>query len=498
MASYSYPGNARPRGLEIGGRVISTTQTAWVGYILALLTYAVVFGEWQKVPVPDDVHALGVLVAALCFFPMALWTARGSREIPAFELICIAYLMAFSVPIYVLPNRITIFSEPMYFTWADTARAVSLAAIGIAALIGGYYLALSNKFQLNALQLDLPLAPHKRLTFVKLALLLGFIPLIAGGAGRSADAGVFNSLVSVLQNLTNVAIVILGYRVVRGQENSQWKLVLYGAATLSALLGLTAGMLEAAVVPLLLVIIVRWNVSRRLPWGLLGVGLCVFILLNSLKMSYRAQTWGATRHIGITERIGIWADLLTGGGVASHKQTSFQDSFGKTMSRFDLLHNFVRVQQLTPGTVPYYEGSTYGYLFYGWIPRFLWPDKPIAQGANVTFAVAYGFLAPEQTSSVMIGIGHLPEAYANFGVGGIVFVMALQGAFLAFIGKMLNGPHSEGGKAIYLAIMIFFLNGIGSSTAALFMSVPQTLIISSLILRLFATGWRAHPQLQHR
>lgn len=472
---------------------MSGAQVAWIGYALAIALYAWVFSLWQAEPVPTSVHALGVLVAAICLFPLALWTARGSRGTPAFELICIAYLLAFSSPLYLQKNQIIIFSEPSYFTWDETYRTLCLCALGIFAFIAGYYVLHFSKIHFQALQVDLPMQGQGRQLFIKVAFTVGLGLVILRGVGIDLSAGVFNSLVGQMQNLVYIAIVLLGYRVARGQETGRWKLVLGCAVALSALFGLASGMLETAIVPLLLLVIVRWNVSRRAPVAILGVGLCAFVVLNSVKMSYRSQTWKTTANIGVTDRLGVWADLLqgtTGAGV------SFEDTFRNSMSRFDLLHQFVRVQQMTPGEVPFYGGQTYGYLVYGWIPRFLWPDKPTAQGANVTFAVDYGFLAEDQTSTTMIGIGHLPEAYANFGISGIVIVMALQGMFLAGVNKMLNGSRSEGGQAIYLALMIFFLNGIGSATASLFMSIPLTVVVSGVILRFFATGWRAAPRAQ--
>ena len=68
----------------------------------------------------------------------------------------------------------------------------------------------------------------------------------------------------------------------------------------------------------------------------------------------------------------------------------------------------------------------------------------------------------------MIGIGHLPEAYANFGLIGVMAIMFLQGLFFGYLDRRLNCNVNFVGHAIFLSIMIYFLNGIGSSTASLF------------------------------
>ena len=134
------------------------------------------------------------------------------------------------------------------------------------------------------------------------------------------------------------------------------------------------------------------------------------------------------------------------------------------MARFDLIHKFAYVRELTPCYLPYYEGVTYQYMLIGWIPRIFWPDKPVASDSNQVVDVDYGFKFRQQTGT-NIGIGRLPEAYVNFGAVGIVVLMFMQGLAFGFINHLYNGPHSDGGRAIYISIMVFFLNGIGSSTA---------------------------------
>ncbi|NIV37162.1 MAG: hypothetical protein GWN58_49350, partial [Anaerolineae bacterium] len=68
---------------------------------------------------------------------------------------------------------------------------------------------------------------------------------------------------------------------------------------------------------------------------------------------------------------------------------------------------------------------------------------------------------------------------------------ALQGIVFALLDAVLNGPRSEGGRAIYLVIMAYFLNGIGSSAAVLFGALLQHILASALLLRPFAASWQA-------
>ena len=119
----------------------------------------------------------------------------------------------------------------------------------------------------------------------------------------------------------------------------------------------------------------------------------------------------------------------------------------------------------------------------------MWPEKPSASEANQRIDVDYGLKYEWQDST--ISVGQLPEAYANFGIVGIAVVMALQGIVFAVLDALLNGPRSDGGRAIYLVIMAYFLNGIGSSSAILYGSLVQYVLASALIMRPLAASWRA-------
>jgi hypothetical protein len=61
--------------------------------------------------------------------------------------------------------------------------------------------------------------------------------------------------------------------------------------------------------------------------------------------------------------------------------------------------------------------------------------------------------------------------------------MFLQGAIFAALDVVLNRANSQGGRAVYLTQMVYFLNGIGSSTVMLFGALLQHIIANVLILR---------------
>jgi hypothetical protein len=96
----------------------------------------------------------------------------------------------------------------------------------------------------------------------------------------------------------------------------------------------------------------------------------------------------------------------------------------------------------------------------------------------------------------MTGFGHLTEAYINFGIGGVVIIMGLFGLIFAGLNLFLNHSNSYEGKAIYLSIMVFLLNGIGSNTAGALGGLLQYLVACWVILKAFdfCASYASAPQ----
>ncbi len=461
-------------------------------YLLLVGGYALLFSYWRVQPVPDRVHLLAVLLFALCIIPLLRWYARGAAGVPIFALIVFSYAVQFSMPVYTQPNTIIIFSRPLVLSWDNVASVLLLTMLGVLALMASYALAPRLPFVANAPRLDLPLGdPHKKQLFLTGALLVGgvisFMQVIGWLRGGAAGA-----ILGLLARQMQVALVLLAYdhfqhkRVVPFQAP-----LLYGALAVSFLTGLLSGMLENALLPLVLVTLVYWHARRRLPWGWLAIGVALYLILNPAKFTYRSIVWYGSQPTTVAERVDLWGDLAAESAAGLLGQSGSRQSgsaISDSLARFDLVHKFAYVYHLTPTYIPYYQGQTYEYFLYAWIPRFLWPGKPTA---NANDLIDIDYRLKYRGSQSTIGIGQLPEAYINFGVAGIVFVMALQGFIFALLDSSLNKARSEGGRAIYLTVMAYFLNGIGSSAAVLFGALFQQILANALIVRLFATGWRA-------
>lgn len=460
-------------------------------YLLAVGLYALLFTFWQAEPVPLNVHLLAILLTATALVPLFRWYATGREEVPIFELIVLSYAAQFSMPIYTQPNRIIIFSQPLYLEWGQIAQALLYVEAGVLTLIISYYLARRLPFVRHAPRLDLPLHPERRRAYLLIALLGGGLVNLLQ-AMNLLDIGILGAIIGLAGRQVNVALILLAYDVYRSRERRLGAhLLLYGTVLASFIIGLTTGLLENALIPMALLLAVRWQATRRFPWLLVTLGVALYLVLNPAKFGYRELVWYGRETYSFSERVGLWRGLVadsTAELLPAETQRGGGDNVQFALARFDLVHKFAYVQEITPAIKPYYYGSTYSYFLYAWIPRLLWPAKPSASEANEQVDVDYRLKAPGQGST--IGIGQLPEAYVNFGLLGIILVMSIQGFVFALLDSSLNGPRSEGGRAIYLSVMVYFLNGIGSSAAILFGALFQQILANAVILRPFATGWQ--------
>ena len=462
--------------------------------LLGVLAYTVVTSTWQVERVPIDVHIAAIVVATTCMIPVIRWYVRGGQGLPMFELICLSYALQFSLPVYTQPNRIIVLSETMLLTWDSLFQTLLLVELGIIALMVGYYVGQRSHLIQSLPRLDLPLDPARRWIYLLGALSLGGLVALLQAVGWEPLTSVgVSAIVRLIAAQLNMAIIILAYETY-SQPARRWAmaLVLYALVALAFMIGLATGLLENALAPLVLLLVVRWHAKRRFPWLGVLLGIALYFALNPAKFEYRDQVWYSGERVSFTQRLDLWADLVTGRGEsvfdlgAGHIN---DEPLREALARFDLVHKFVWVRELTPAIQPYYLGETYRYFLVSWIPRIVWPEKPMASAANELMDLDYRLKLEWQTST--IGVGQLPEAYANFGWPGVVAVMALQGLIFASLNAVLNGSRSEGGRAIYLSVMVYYLNGIGSSAVVLFGSLLQQILANALILRPFARSFQA-------
>jgi len=100
-------------------------------------------------------------------------------------------------------------------------------------------------------------------------------------------------------------------------------------------------------------------------------------------------------------------------------------------------------------------GQDLGYIFYGLIPRFLWPSKPIiSRGGEFTKAIT-----GEEEATTSTGMGAAGELYWEFGFPGIFLGMYILGYLFA---QVKNNATKIKSPIISICIYFFLFNYITS------------------------------------
>ena len=120
----------------------------------------------------------------------------------------------------------------------------------------------------------------------------------------------------------------------------------------------------------------------------------------------------------------------------------------------------MQVIQYVPTDVGYLWGSTYAKFFFWPIPRSMWPEKP--EGIS---RIAVRYFYPEMyEKGVSMSPTIIGEAYFNFGVLGVIIIMALFGVICQSLYTFLKKNRGNiGAIAVYAFVAPYIFMTIESA-----------------------------------
>ena len=433
----------------------------------------------------------------VCALPTVNYYAGGKRGLPALAILCWAFGIQFGLPFFT--------REPVFelanknFAYLDdeiVTYALVLCILGGCAFQLGFYLVGRSRMRKALPTVRLHLSEHKAIIF---CLVVGLLLPLIFTAQWFIPPEYLSQLSAVLNLLNNQSLVIIGILgwMVYTRRPPKWLAVaLYGLVGMAAVRGFSSTMLEQAVAPIVVISIIKWNYTRRLPVFILGLVLFLAVFLSPVKSDFRRQLrfeqpaeqgTVANARLWFEQAVNYWSGAFAG-------DRSLGEATDALTSRTDFLHQLAHICSLTPAAIEYQYGGTYTFFIYALIPRVIWPDKPVAGSANNYYAVTYGVADEESIKTSTFGVSLIGESYINFGILGVVVLMMVQGSLVAILQHVFGSPESgPGGQAVFLAFFVYFLNGIGSSAEILFGGILQNLIAGCLLL-LWARGRPARPR----
>ncbi|MCU1265057.1 MAG: hypothetical protein JWM21_1375 [Acidobacteria bacterium] len=429
---------------------------------------------------------LAMILLDICLFPTFRYVL-GESGLPILPILCLAFAAQYALPVFFQEQGVILNDGFRYLDEGPVVAALILSILGVVTLQVAYY-SLNHRKAVKLLpHVSLPLNRRRAEIFCVavflLALLLGRVQALLPDQVLLQ----FSSIISLLQNQLLVAIGILAWFVFSGIGNRVHKILLYTIVAAAAVKGFTTTMMEAMMTPLAVLFISKWFYTKRFPVSMLIVVGVIFLFLSPVKKNIRTaivQDTSAAAETSTTDRATDWVNQAVSYWSESFSgRRDLAESTSDASVRTDLIHTFAHIYSLTPSVVPYQYGDTYRYLTITWVPRILWPEKPIANAANNYYAVAYDISTEEGVKTSSFGATLMGEGYMNFGIAGVVILMAFLGLVTSLLEDVFAGAQSgAGGQAIFLATFVYFLNGIGTSAEMLFGALIQNLVASCILL----------------
>jgi len=216
---------------------------------------------------------------------------------------------------------------------------------------------------------------------------------------------------------------------------------------------------------------------------LLYLGLSVYVTYMRDRRDIRAVVWTGG---GLTERVG-----QIGGTVTTIEWFDPRDL--RHLDRIDLRLNQdylmgASVVYLAGGSTQFAYGGTVWDAVVALIPRAIWANKPTIGGSGNLVSDYTGMRFADDTS---VGVGHVMEAYVNFGRTGVIVCFLILGVVVSTADGMSYAKLARGQGTDFLVryLPALSLLSVGGSFAELTSSGAAALVVA-LVIRRVAGGLR--------
>lgn len=263
-------------------------------------------------------------------------------------------------------------------------------------------------------------------------------------------------------------LIVVGVFYIYYSDAKNRKLYLAGALLFILAQSLAAGMFGDLIYTSLLggmLVLLGVRLKTRYKVSFAVAGFIVVLLIQSVKADYRSLTWTDTQEVGNSEAfITLIADRIT-----NPSRFFDLDMLFPAVNRFNQGMIVAKVLEYIPRYEPFADGQTvYGSVAATFVPRILWPDKPMA-GGQYNMLRFTGFTVVGYSMNV----GVIGEAYGNFGPKGGIIFMFVFGLFFNLIFYIIL-QKTKRWPTLILWIPFIYLNAVQAETDTL-MTVNSTI-----------------------
>lgn len=266
----------------------------------------------------------------------------------------------------------------------------------------------------------------------------------------------------------------------------------WSVVAFTALLGMSSGVVGAAVLPILVAASLLWAVTGRIPLSLVVVSVVVVMVFNPAKHRYRANYWYLDRDIGLLERVDGWVEVLSY-TYSTQTDAAIDASLESTAYRTSTLPFVALIFETVPNLIPHAGGARWLELPMMFIPRVLWPAKPShTQAFNNDFTLTFGLQTSRGVETATMNLPSVGDGYWRLGWPGVLVEGLLLGAVLG----LFQGATLRPSKAFLILSAGFLVSTQADKHVFhILSSLPQYIFATSLMLIAVRvlTGWMGAP-----
>lgn len=206
------------------------------------------------------------------------------------------------------------------------------------------------------------------------------------------------------------------------------------------------------------------------------------IVFFSLVQSYRESYLTI---LGSQVVVPTFGDMTESLSVSAGNSVSLRDIIAEVVNRAVWFDSGVMIIRWVPDYIDYLKGATFFPLVIGWVPRIIWPDKPILSLGSYMHNIIIG--SPSQSN---VGFSMIGEFYLNFGVWGVMAGMFVMGIFvrLSYLYARNCSAVTTYWGLVYSAIYPILLFSLQSNIATAILGMIRTILVVFLVIAFLSIG----------
>jgi hypothetical protein len=265
-------------------------------------------------------------------------------------------------------------------------------------------------------------------------------------------------VLNAISQLGTLALIIATIERYCARHDPLWRMIFVVVLSSELLWGLISGSKGALLQNFIVLALVSSFVQRRLNLRWLVIAFLALVLFYPFSNAYRSVVTGRDAVEVTSFAEAARAGQMALGELASpgaNPGYSWRDGLNSTLGRIDLLTCVAEVLTLGPraGIV---KGNVQWWMLpiYPFVPRFLWPSKPILQEGGWFTVALRGGSGDAATIGTSIAVTYPGDLCLRFGLPGMLVGMFVLGVVAQWFTNRVNGKAEPRDLFVYASVFL--------------------------------------------